>query len=120
MLTAGDGWRLAVFPILFNVLVSLVAAVVYNRLTERHYPHPQRAAARTDVAQGLSRHGAWMWCWPYGPGPAVSPRGHHIPIVDADDRLLGVITWTDLVRTLALALAVQGRDGSPGTRQKGR
>lgn len=44
--------------------------------------------------------------------PLFSHGGHHhIPIVDADDRLVGVITQTDLVRTLALA--VQGRDDPP-------
>ncbi|PJI97233.1 CBS domain-containing membrane protein [Acidovorax sp. 69] len=52
VLTAGEGWHLAAFPILFNVLVLLVAGVVYNGLTGRRYPHPQRAAVRTDVAQG--------------------------------------------------------------------
>lgn len=45
VLTAGDGWQLAVFPILFNVLILLVAGVVYNGLTGRRYPHPQRMAA---------------------------------------------------------------------------
>eukprot|EP01036_Dinobryon_divergens_P039756 gene39756-biopygen31700 len=51
--------------------------------------------------------------------PLFSQGGHHhIPIVDADDRLVGVITQTDLVRTLALA--VQGRDGPPATAQTGR
>ena len=34
---------------------------------------------------------------------------HHLPIVDLEDRLVGVITQTDLVRTLAVA--VQGHDG---------
>ena len=52
VLTAGDGWHLAAFPILFNVIVLLVSAVVYNGLTGRRYPHPQRMAARTDMAQG--------------------------------------------------------------------
>lgn len=52
VLTAGDGWHLAAFPILFNVIVLLVSAVVYNGLTGRRYPHPQRMAARTDIAQG--------------------------------------------------------------------
>lgn len=52
VLTAGDGWHLAAFPVLVNVLVLLVAGVIYNGLTGRRYPHPQRAAARTDVAQG--------------------------------------------------------------------
>lgn len=52
VLTAGDGWHLAAFPILFNVIVLLVSAVVYNVLTGRRYPHPQRMAARTDIAQG--------------------------------------------------------------------
>jgi CBS domain-containing membrane protein len=52
VLTAGDGWHLAVFPILFNVVVLLIAAMVYNGLTGRRYPHPQRVAPRTDVAEG--------------------------------------------------------------------
>lgn len=52
VLSGGDGWQLAAFPILFNVLVLLVAAMIYNRLTGRRYPHPQRVAARKDIAQG--------------------------------------------------------------------
>ena len=52
VLTAGDGWHLAVFPILFNAVVLLIAAMVYNGLTGRRYPHPQRAASRTQVAPG--------------------------------------------------------------------
>lgn len=52
VLTAGDGWHLAAFPILFNVLLLLVAGVVYNSLTGRRYPHPQQSPARTAVAQG--------------------------------------------------------------------
>ncbi|MFN3437244.1 MAG: HPP family protein [Acidovorax sp.] len=50
VLGAGDGWRLAAFPILFNVLILLLAAVVYNSLTGRRYPHPQRARASGDIA----------------------------------------------------------------------
>ena len=42
--------------------------------------------------------------------PLFSHGGHHhLPIVDLEDRLVGVITQTDLVRTLAVA--VQGHDG---------
>ena len=52
VLTAADGMHLAVFPILFNVLVLLVAGVVYNSLTGRSYPHPQRAPMRATVAPG--------------------------------------------------------------------
>lgn len=52
VLTAGDGWHLAAFPILFNVVVLLVAGVVYNSLTGRSYPHPQQSPARTSVAKG--------------------------------------------------------------------
>ncbi|RZJ12702.1 MAG: HPP family protein [Acidovorax sp.] len=52
VLTAGDGWHLAVFPILFNAVVLLIAAMVYNGLTGRRYPHPQRAGSRTQVAPG--------------------------------------------------------------------
>ncbi|MBV7454556.1 HPP family protein [Acidovorax sp. sif1233] len=52
VLTAGDGLHLAVFPILFNVVILLIAAMVYNGLTGRRYPHPQRVAPRTHVAKG--------------------------------------------------------------------
>jgi len=247
VLTTGDGWHLAAFPVLFNVVVSLVTAVAYNGLTGRRYPHPQRMGARTDVAQGaftasdvdaalshynqvldvsradlegllhlagraafqrtlgevrcldimsrpplaveagISLKEAWALMraeqikalpvvdaqrlvvgivtvadfmrlanlevheglgqrlrtlvmgrggQPQSVGeimshpvqvarveqhamdlvPLFSQGGHHhIPIVDADARLVGVITQTDLVRTLALA--VQGRDGPPATAQ---
>jgi CBS domain-containing membrane protein len=37
---------------MFNAVVLLIAAMVYNSLTGRKYPHPQRAASRTSVAQG--------------------------------------------------------------------
>src|SRR3989344_1664855 len=54
--------------------------------------------------------------------PLFSQGGHHhIPIVESEGRLVGVITQTDLVRTLAAA--VQGRDegGSAGpTSVRGR
>lgn len=52
VLTAGDGWHLAFFPVLFNAAVLLVLAMVYNTLTGRQYPHPQRAEGRTSVADG--------------------------------------------------------------------
>ena len=52
VLTAADGVHLAIFPILFNVLVLLVAGVAYNSLTGRSYPHPQRAPQRAAVAAG--------------------------------------------------------------------
>ena len=42
VLSASDGVHLAVFPILFNVLILLVVGIVYNGLTGRSYPHPQR------------------------------------------------------------------------------
>lgn len=47
VLTASDGLHLAAFPVLFNVLVLLLAGVVYNSLTGRSYPHPQQSPART-------------------------------------------------------------------------
>jgi CBS domain-containing membrane protein len=44
--------------------------------------------------------------------PLFSQGGHHhIPIVDEDDRLAGVITQTDLVRTLAVAVQGRAEDG---------
>lgn len=52
VLTAGDGWHLAAFPILFNVVALLAAGMVYNGLTGRRYPHPQRAGGRASAVQG--------------------------------------------------------------------
>lgn len=45
VLNHGGGVHLAVFPVLVNVLVLLAVAVVYNTLTGRSYPHPQRSKA---------------------------------------------------------------------------
>lgn len=44
VLTASDGVHLAVFPIFINVSILLITGVVYNGLTGRSYPHPQRVA----------------------------------------------------------------------------
>jgi len=52
VLTSGDGWHLAAFPVLFNVVLLLIAAVVYNGLTGRRYPHPQRVVSRVAASQG--------------------------------------------------------------------
>ena len=52
VLTAGDGWHLAAFPVLFNVVVLVGAAVVYNSLTGRRYPHPQRVETAPGSAKG--------------------------------------------------------------------
>lgn len=52
VLVAGDAWHLAAFPILFNVSVLLLAAVAYNRLTGRRYPHPQRVRTGAEIAGG--------------------------------------------------------------------
>lgn len=41
-----NGVALVAFPILFNVAVLLVCAVVYNALTGRRYPHPQHSFKR--------------------------------------------------------------------------
>lgn len=43
---------LIVFPVLFNVLLLLVCAVVYNALTGKRYPHPQHTLKRAVNAQG--------------------------------------------------------------------
>lgn len=52
VLMANDDWHIAAFPILFNVVVLLAAGMLYNRLTGRQYPHPQRTAGRTVAAEG--------------------------------------------------------------------
>lgn len=38
-----NGVTLVLFPILFNVAVLLVCAVIYNAITGRRYPHPQHS-----------------------------------------------------------------------------
>lgn len=38
-----NGVQLVAFPILFNVAVLLLCAVIYNTLTGRRYPHPQHS-----------------------------------------------------------------------------
>ena len=40
-----EGLLLAVFPVLFTALVLVVVGVVYNTLTGRSYPHPQRVVS---------------------------------------------------------------------------
>ena len=42
VLNHSDGVHIAVFPVLFNVLILLTVGVAYNTLTGRGYPHPQR------------------------------------------------------------------------------
>lgn len=42
-----NGVTLVVFPILFNIAVLLVCAVLYNALTGRRYPHPQHSLKRS-------------------------------------------------------------------------
>lgn len=49
---AGSGWRMAMFPILFNVGLLLVTAVLYNTLTGRKYPHPQHTRQRETATAG--------------------------------------------------------------------
>lgn len=44
-----NGAALVAFPIMFNVIVLLLCAVVYNRMTGKRYPHPQHSHARDAV-----------------------------------------------------------------------
>jgi len=49
--------------------------------------------------------------------PLFSQGGHHhIPIVDGGGHLVGIITQTDLVRTLALAVQARSRGADAGCR----
>lgn len=54
VLNHADGVHLAVFPVLFNVLVLLAVGVAYNALTGRSYPHPQRVSAAPGPAGGFT------------------------------------------------------------------
>lgn len=52
VLTASDGLHLPGLSVLLNLLVLLAVAVVYNGLTGRRYPHPQRREKRADAQAG--------------------------------------------------------------------
>ena len=47
-----NGVSLIAFPILFNVAVLLICAVLYNTLTGKRYPHPQHSLRRSHAADG--------------------------------------------------------------------
>lgn len=47
-----NGVSLIAFPVLFNVAVLLICAVLYNTLTGKRYPHPQHSLRRSLAADG--------------------------------------------------------------------
>lgn len=47
-----NGVSLVIFPILFNVAVLLLCAVVYNTMTGKRYPHPQHSLRRGFSSEG--------------------------------------------------------------------
>jgi CBS domain-containing membrane protein len=47
-----NGVALVAFPILFNVAVLLLCAVIYNALTGKRYPHPQHSLKRGFSSDG--------------------------------------------------------------------
>lgn len=47
-----NGVALVAFPILFNVAVLLMCAVIYNAFTGKRYPHPQHSLKRGFSADG--------------------------------------------------------------------
>ena len=49
-----NGVTLVVFPVLFNVVLLLLCAVVYNALTGKRYPHPQHSLRKGFVGGGGS------------------------------------------------------------------
>ena len=49
-----NGVTLVIFPVLFNVLLLLLCAVVYNTLTGKRYPHPQHSLRRGFFGNGHS------------------------------------------------------------------
>lgn len=55
VLNQEQGVQLAAFPVLFTGLVLVVAGVVYNTLTGRSYPHPQRVDTGTGAAVAPGR-----------------------------------------------------------------
>lgn len=176
VLNPGEDAHLAVFPVLFNVLALLVAGIVYNNLTGRSYPHPQRQArdgagaghggftsadldaalshynevldiSRADLAGLLHMAGRAAFQRTLGelrcadimsrPPMAVEPgvtlqeawammRREQIkalPVVDAQGRVEGIVTVADFMRLANLDLheglgqrlrrLVKGRSGQP-------
>ena len=58
VLEHADGVALVAFPILFNVAVLVLCAVVYNALTGKRYPHPQHSYKGAGSARFVSP--TWM------------------------------------------------------------
>ncbi|WP_370626154.1 HPP family protein [Comamonas sp. CMM03] len=54
VLEHADGVALVAFPILFNVAVLVLCAVVYNTLTGKRYPHPQHSYKGAGSARFVS------------------------------------------------------------------
>ena len=46
-----NGVQLVAFPIMFNVVVLLMCAVIYNALTGKRYPHPQHSLQKVTAPQ---------------------------------------------------------------------
>lgn len=46
VLSRSDGLQLVLFPVLFTVVLLVAVGVVYNSLTGRRYPHPQRTSRK--------------------------------------------------------------------------
>jgi len=174
VLNPGEDAHLAVFPVLFNVLVLLAAGIAYNNLTGRSYPHPQRPAreatagggftsadvdaalshynevldiSRADLAGLLHMAGRAAFQRTLGelrcadimshPPMAVEPgvalqeawalmRREQIkalPVVDAQGRVEGIVTVADFMRLASLDMheglgqrlraLVKGRSGQP-------
>lgn len=51
---AGASWHFALFPVLFDSVLLVLAGVLYNHLTGRRYPHAKRRAATPDAPARFS------------------------------------------------------------------
>lgn len=70
MVLAGvHDWHFAVFPLLANSVLLVLAGMAYNTLTGRRYPHPQQATAAPAATGSAGPAGTWL------PGTAAIPPG---------------------------------------------
>lgn len=96
----------AVYPVMLNTLLLVLAGIVYNNATRRIYSKKPEVVAqvmtRNVQVAGMQQHLVDLV-------PLFGTTGHHhIPILDEDKKLVGIITQSNLVAAL-------GRAADPAT-----
>ncbi|MBG6070443.1 HPP family protein [Polaromonas sp. CG_23.6] len=99
----------ALYPVLLNCLLLVLAGIGYTNATRRPYTHRQlkpAAAPTSQTGQIMTRNVqvASMERYLVELPPLFGSTGHHhLPIIGEGERLVGMITQSDLVPALGKA-----------------